>query len=342
MLNKQDQASWKQFFAVAEAFQEIAPWRWMEDRHIFRIHCTIDDELYYCSILGNGGEVFGLCMYPGEVGLASLLSLYEAEMYDGGGVPPLSLYEQRCLRLDITEIDYLPEDYRELYQQLGREIGSGEERYIVLQDIHPGLVPKQPSPDKVAVATEVLTSALELAKNYQHKVATLDRAMEMNTLPARYLNEQGQPVIEYVKMPEVELLWTTQALPALTVRSITKLPVQDQIQVLLIFHIPGQVIQESPDEDAFYPLIILWVNGENGMIEDLEISQPQELKVKLLSIIATKFSEQGFRPSQLAVSDPLVAKAVMEMCQQLGITLLIAPSELVNEIFNSLAQRLMS
>jgi hypothetical protein len=337
MLNPSDKATWKSFFAVADAFHELAPWRWMEDRHIFRVHSPLAGQDYYCSILGNGGEVFGLNMYPGDTGLASLLALYEG-VSEGSEVPPLAIYDQECFRLDLTEATYLGEEERTLYEHTERPLGSEEQLHATLRLSRPGLIPILPSPADVAIATEVVVAALEVAKNYENQVATLNQLADTNSLPARQLDSDGQAVIEYVNMPEVELLWDTATLPELTARSIAQLPVKDQIDVLVILHMPGQMVQESPEEDAYFPLTLLWVNSTDGSIEGFDLAHPQDMKADLLSRLATKFSEQGFRPNQLAVNDVLVAKAVEGLCKSLEITLLITPPELINELYMTMMQ----
>jgi hypothetical protein len=337
MLNPQDKATWKAFFAVADAFHELAPWQWMEDRHIFRVHSSRAGQDYYCSILGNGGEVFGLNMYPGEAGLASLLALYEG-VNEGSEVPPLAIYDQECYRLDFTETMYLSEEDHALYAQLDRQLGTGDQLHVTLRHSRPGLVPTLPLADQVTIATEVIVEALEVAKNYENQVATLDQLADMNSLPARQLDADGQAVIEYLKMPEVELLWDTAPLPTLTARSIAQLPVKDQIDVLVVLHLPGQMVQEAPDQDAYFPLTLLWVNSTDGSIEGFDLAHPQEMKRDLLQRVATRFSEQGFRPNQLAVNDVLVAKAVEDFCKSLEITLLITPPELINELYMTMMQ----
>jgi hypothetical protein len=49
---------WRALYQAASEFQLLAPWRWMDDRHVLGINSALGVRLV--TVMGSLGEVFGL------------------------------------------------------------------------------------------------------------------------------------------------------------------------------------------------------------------------------------------------------------------------------------------
>lgn len=67
-MNKPSKEDWSALYQAAIAFQRAAPWEWMSSEDLFAIENPDDSEMGYCSVLGSGGEEFGVGMFVGEDG----------------------------------------------------------------------------------------------------------------------------------------------------------------------------------------------------------------------------------------------------------------------------------
>jgi hypothetical protein len=54
----------EELFAAAAEFYRLAPWRWMDNLAALEVHYPADGPARYAAIMGFGGEVFGLVVYP--------------------------------------------------------------------------------------------------------------------------------------------------------------------------------------------------------------------------------------------------------------------------------------
>lgn len=64
-------------FERAKEFNKIKPWQWLSDVDVFGIKFYDMDEIIFCSVLGNAGELNGMLMYQGVEGFKSFMDVFE-------------------------------------------------------------------------------------------------------------------------------------------------------------------------------------------------------------------------------------------------------------------------
>jgi hypothetical protein len=74
---------WKRLYELAVEFRRRGCWEWMTDGYIFGVQNSGTDEIGYCCVIGNLGEVFGLIVYTGSKGLASYLKIRSLQDPEG-------------------------------------------------------------------------------------------------------------------------------------------------------------------------------------------------------------------------------------------------------------------
>lgn len=99
---------WHDLFLKTKEFLKLKPWDMMFDGHIFAVEDPVTKEWIYCSVLGGGGEVFGLAVYIGDEGYTSLMGSLS-------DMPPNFdfIVSQRSLLLSFEDREDLEkDDYR--------------------------------------------------------------------------------------------------------------------------------------------------------------------------------------------------------------------------------------
>jgi hypothetical protein len=72
-------SDWQKLYAAAGQFQKMAPWQWMGNDDLFAVESPDTAEMAYCSIMGCGGEQFGILVFLGEKGYRRLLDIMTSE-----------------------------------------------------------------------------------------------------------------------------------------------------------------------------------------------------------------------------------------------------------------------
>lgn len=115
-MNETSKGDWSVLYQAAIAFQQAAPWEWMDNEDLFAIENPGDAEVGYCSILGAGGEEFGLGIFLGEDGYHRYIKVISEE------VEPEDLEESMMVRgisMLFVDRDVLQKKDREVIRSLG-------------------------------------------------------------------------------------------------------------------------------------------------------------------------------------------------------------------------------
>ncbi|MDF2537066.1 MAG: hypothetical protein K0S76_87 [Herbinix sp.] len=56
---------WKSLYEVTTRIQQMKPWEYLWDMDLIGIQCGKEEETVFYSILGRGGECYGIAVYEG-------------------------------------------------------------------------------------------------------------------------------------------------------------------------------------------------------------------------------------------------------------------------------------
>lgn len=107
--------TWRMLLAQAVEFQQLAPWQWMTNYAVLGLHEPDTGKIRFADVLGNAGEVFGLVIYRGPLGVRMLLeTLWTPEDPRRRDL----LFNLDAIKLEFVEKQELRPEDRALYQQL--------------------------------------------------------------------------------------------------------------------------------------------------------------------------------------------------------------------------------
>ncbi|BAS26719.1 DUF7309 domain-containing protein [Limnochorda pilosa] len=172
---KLDPDLWRLLLDAALEFAELAPWRWLWDAPAFGVQDPVSGEVFFCSVLGRNGEVFGLLAFPGAEGFWTYMQMGRAE--------PLSSIEfeariacGRYLSFDLGSRDEVSPEERALYRDLGFSF-RGKQAWPVFRSAEPGYFPTRLNEQQVRLFTTLLRQATFLAQETREQPAAQDRWM---------------------------------------------------------------------------------------------------------------------------------------------------------------------
>ena len=131
-------AAWGKLLERCEALHALAPWRWIDGDSIIGVRDMESGEVDWCNIMGQGGDTFGVAMYPGNAGLHSLQTMLE----HGPDEFDLAI-QQRALVLTFNDRDLLTKDMVTVLKACGRRY-RGADAWPELVEHDPGYFPMPP------------------------------------------------------------------------------------------------------------------------------------------------------------------------------------------------------
>ena len=104
---------YRELFETATAFCDLRLWETYANAHCFAVKVEEEEHPLFASILGNGGEEFGLSLMRGEAGYDRLLTMFSADFDDDAGE------QMNILGFTMTPMALIPPDFRRPFQLAG-------------------------------------------------------------------------------------------------------------------------------------------------------------------------------------------------------------------------------
>ncbi|MBY9081828.1 hypothetical protein KIH86_28425 [Paenibacillus sp. HN-1] len=301
-------------YEAAAKFKALKCWNWLSNGHIFGVQNPDNGEIGYCCVMGQGGEMFGMAIYPGTEGLDEVFALMNGELKED------PLYAQHCLLLSFDARDELyPDEYKQI-KALGLSF-RGRTAWPTFRLYEPGFAPwPVTSEEQIRFFTLCLEQASALA-------------LDTKDDPDYLFKGEGERLLVRVPKPSSNdaLIWESQWLEPGAHMDQTQPPV-DELRCARIrnypkrreliweaglFYLPFQVMCE--DGRPSYPRLLLIADSSTGMILHSEIEQGnQYIRHGAESLLSLLENTQS-RPDKLVFMNEDMAQDWIEMLQAMDV-----------------------
>jgi hypothetical protein len=302
---------WRQLYDAAARFQSVAPWRWMDDTHIFGVNNEHGVRLV--SVLGNMGEVFGLASHRGSTGIHALFRLLNHEVEPEN---PDMAFQQDAVLMDFVPARELRPTDRAILRRIPfRSAAAGAELLPQFYSHKPGFVPWYINEAEGRALLDDLDKALlyaELVRTDPVRFCTSTR-QKLPFLPARTAAPLKAEEVEWQNVsaapppldPPLEMLAAGAA-------TLLQLPrgAEDTWE-LESFH-ARMAIAESPR--PYWAKVALVVHAGTGMILGSQIGNSRETMAEAAAqawIGCVKKS--GVRPKRVKVRSANLEQALQPL-----------------------------
>ena len=308
---------WRALYKESIEFKNLACWDWMYDADLIGVCNPETDEVAYCSVLGNLGEMFALNVYPGSEGLASFLYFYEqsARIMEGESVDQNHLFmSQKCVSLSFEDRSELEKRDLNIIRKLGLK-PRGRKAWPQFRSYRPGYVPWFLTAPEVRLLTVALQQHRGVACRLRDDPGCLDAPEEGHYLirvrrdgrwvdtwqePAPFEQRKPVPVVNELQLAQLKRqslvcrgTWDVDAVP---------LPI---------------IIEEG--ERPFYPYGIA-IMDHSGLAIAFEVIQPGTLEKEVPEKFLSAIQNTETLPQIVRVQSEQALDLLTPICNQLKIT----------------------
>lgn len=312
---------WRKVYREARRFWKLGPWEWMSDSMLFGIQDPTTGEVWYASILGRAGEVFGIAFYPGREGVDCYFSVWETDPEEADWD---TIASQHCLRLTFEDPEEFTARDLEVIRKLGLKF-QGQDLWPLFRSLRSGYQPWYITTEEARFLSLALPQVREVALWALDNPGEIEVNLEADDLVlvripedegGREWRQEWQPLPPPAPLPRAE------ALPPGLLESLTKAArPRYGIWEVDVFAVPA-VVRESEDEPGCYMASRLCVHHESGYVLATEV-QPFIYRFRgFAEWIAAVLGESSLGwPEEIWVRKPELVALLAPLCAELGIDL---------------------
>ena len=304
---------WSEILTRAEAFRELAPWQFIQGTSLLGVRDPVSGEIDWCSIMGQGGQTFGVAIYHGTAGLRSLQHMFEhgPDEFD-------AILQQSAHVLTFNDRNDITKDMAVILKACDRRY-RGANAWPELIHHDPGFFPLPPR--DVATLTRIKTVLyclfcmfINAAKN-----PGWDRADDQDRAWVALPEADGKTPIIRQAIAVVPSL----SLPVIAVDEVRVGRIRAQGRAagnqVLIDWFPGDAVIDGPDAAGrpYFAMHLLAFDTRTGMILAAEVSRFATVWTDLGQLLL-RISEQGGGPSQVCVRRSEALTILGPLAQALG------------------------
>ena len=306
---------WRELYAKAKQFQELAPWEWMDDEHILGINNQHGVRLI--CVLGALGEVFGFASYRGSVGVSYLLKLLDREISPQG---PEAAFGQRSLLLDFAPRSQLRKEDKAILKQIGFKPAAGSPRLFPEFYSHePGYVPWFIDENEARMMLDDLAKLMPFAKLLDADPDGYDQ--DANGEFAFFPDTFTEPLTwdqfdwrDVSTAPDADL---PIDLAQFDVPSLSRLPQSPETVWELSVEYSEGAICEPPR--PYWPKLGLTIDGRSGLVMGFKLGGPDKTMAQIAALcLVDCLRASHTRPVKIALESADLVRALTPLLESLG------------------------
>ena len=316
---------WKMLYETATEIGKQKPWNYFWDMEL--IH--LKDEDAYASILGRGGEVYGISVYEGELGLNDFKIL---SIQNELNIPPsFAMYLQNNLTCYWGNREELSVKQRNIIKELGYTY-RGKNNWLYFMSFKKGYMPYNLDAEEVAKMTSYLSSLHFALKEYfiQKPKTNFEQNYILSYSKTTNVFSQIKCDWEDIGFHAVDLANDKELVKDL--KSIPKTMGTIEIDVLPMF----SAINDKNYDRPINPAMCMITESRSGMILAAELSSPKSSAlIQLTNTFVNMVFKRGL-PRKIRVCNGIIASCFDDICRILNIKLELKPFlPTINEAMDS-------
>ncbi|MBT2285005.1 hypothetical protein J7E78_15805 [Paenibacillus polymyxa] len=303
-------------YEAANRFKQQASWQWLSSSHIFGVQDPESGQIGYCTVMGNGGEMYGMAVYLGTEGLNALFDLMQGNNVED------PVFTQKCLLLSFENRDELSsEEYKQL-KALGFSY-RGRNAWPTFHRYEPGFVPGPVREAKeLRFFATCVEQAIEVASAVQSDPDQLfpsDQRLFLTRVPE--LSSDGQTFTwssQWVEPQPIVVEETASIfIDEFQQARLRKLPCPpESFWEFGLSYLPTSI---GDKERPYFPQIIIVTEPASGMIIHSAVAEQKRSMQQCAEELVDLLLQRGYRPSQLILSRPELAQALLPLLASIDI-----------------------
>lgn len=318
---------WRTLYDAAAELKALAPWEKLDNMNLIVITLPGEEEPYFCSLLGNGGQAYGVAVYPGYVAFSQLMRLHYSA---SGPLPMLFLLDQRSINCHFGDREDIEKEDREPMKALGlRFRGRGQWTYF--RSMKPGQFPWMISAEEADCLCRLFPHLLDACR------CCLDGGYEFDDASfMKWSCEDGQWRASSLLRSKIQLAIPIPVFDPEEQASLEKARKTKKSLELDAWYLPVPIQDKRSAAPHSMHMAIL-ADRKDDMILDQQLTPSDESTQYAWVALLCSYIEKHGRPANLYVRDEWMAMPIKQLCNDLGIKLHIGKRmQIMDDIFFSL------
>lgn len=310
MIKEASIEQWKELYEVATRIKELKPWEKFWDMDLIGVRNGNEEDTVFYSILGRGGDCYGIAVYEGYEGLNSFLMLTMQQNMNLK--PEYAMFNQKNLTCYWGNRDELTDKQRKIIKDLGYSY-RGKNQWLYFLSFEPGYYPYNMDESEVLRMSTYLLD-LELALRYYNETDIKVDFEHGNMFQFSFGKDKktwnfGEEPLPFTAFQFGNLLITDDEL----LTDLAKVPkcnavLEADVSVL------GASVSDKKYVRPANPALSLLGDANTETIIKFEMLEPEDDPVVMLAEILIDFIFQFGAPKEIRVSNVIVEAGLEQIC----------------------------
>ena len=305
---------WRALYEAGARVKELQPWETFWDMDLIALGGGWNEEVYV-SILGKGGDCYGISVYEGLDGLNDFMMLTLSERMNISS--KYAMFSQNNLTCYWGNREELSEKQRRIIKDIGYRF-RGKNQWLYFMSFRKGYFPFNMDQDEVRRMTMYLEMLADAVEYYQENGLKTD--FEHKNM-FYYSKAEGKVTAEERKLP-----FTGCRFPSLTLtdgelledlRSSQKGDAVLEADIIYL----GAAVSDKKYERPANPCLCLLAEAGSGMMLAADMAGPEKDAGIMLAQEVADFTLTYGAPKEIRVSNVMIEAILAHLCQEAGIRL---------------------
>lgn len=312
---------WSELYKLGLKIRSMEPWNIFQDLDIIAVEIPNRKEPYFCSLLGAGGQCFGVNTFVGYEGLRNYLIIADDENYM---TLDYIMVEQSNLACFFGDKERVPEEQMRIMKSLGIKF-RGKNKWIYFQSYKKGHMPTTIDEDEAEVLKICLKELLNAIKDL--KKLQLDLNFDAGDVLVRRFNKvkgrwgtTKECITQYL-YGYPSLILKDEILAA----KLKRKPRSEEVLEIDMIYIKV-TIDDELYERPIRPKLLLLVGHYEGLIIGQHFIVPESDEIQdIMESFINYIMEYG-RPVEVYIRNPFIENILKHTCDICGIKLTMKKS----------------
>lgn len=303
---------WKRLYEIATRIRKLKPWELLWDMDIIGIRVGKEPEnTVFYSILGKGGDCYGIVVYEGYDAFNSFLMLTMQEQMNLS--VEYVMFNQNNFTCYWGNREELSVKQREIIKELGYKY-RGKNNWLYFLSYEPGYYPYNLNQDEVVRMTGHLEN-LEMAFIYYKKTDPNIVFENGNMFFFEYSADRktyhfGEEALPFTCCNFENLVITDEEL----LRKLSKVP-KGAFSLEADVRPMGAAVSDKKYDKPVNPVMSILTDANTGMIISCDMNKPNEDAMVRLAESVIGFIFKAGVPKEIKVSNVIVEAVLEQICK---------------------------
>lgn len=323
---------WRELYEITIELAAMEPWNYLWDTDLVAVKKSQEEEPVFLSVMGKGGECYGVGAYVGLNGLRDFDMI--ARSSELGVAPQYAMLEQTSLVCYLGDREEVPPEQKKVIKELGLKF-RGKGKWIYFVSYKRRYAPYIPDQEETRILTEsfrALKKAAAALKEDKIKVEPEKGLFLWQELQP----DTGQWKLDTAPLPDVRKEFSFLEVKDQLLKKRLKNKAKVNAEIILDLVYLNTMIKDKKYDRPANPLVFLAIDAHNGSIISMNLLEPQDKEEEVVLSFVVNFIQEYGRMSVIIARNPVVFGALEDICSYCQIQMAEDELEFMDELLEDM------